>query len=287
MIAAAGHQLNMTWAPQPLFVYADLTRLAQVFANLLNNAAKYTPDGGRIDLIVEEDEQQVVITVRDNGVGIPQSMLPRVFEMFTQVDRSLENSQGGLGVGLSIVKGLVELHGGQVYAASPGHGQGSEFTVRLPRIHNVEPVRTTGTVRPRNGTAKQILVVDDNRDAAVSLALMMRMLGHETRTAHDGLEALDQAAEFRPDVVLLDIGMPRLNGYDTARRMRETEWGRSCFLIALTGWGQEEDRRRSREAGFDAHLIKPVDPAALESMLNHIPKQALRSAGQSGPTDSH
>jgi PAS domain S-box-containing protein len=275
LIENAGHDLILDLPDEPIYVEGDETRLSQVFANLLNNAAKYTDWGGRIRLSVERmasrerERPEVVITVADNGVGIPAHMLPRVFDMFTQVNRSLEKSQGGLGIGLNVVRRLVEMHGGSIVAQSDGHGMGSRFVVRLPLAlalagqEQVEdsPVEAAATARRR------ILVVDDNRDAAISLALMLRIMGNETQTAHDGLEALDVAAAFRPDVVLLDIGMPKLNGYDTAHRIREQPWGKNVVLVAVTGWGQEDDRRRSHEAGFDVHVVKPIDPSELEQLL--------------------
>jgi CheY-like chemotaxis protein len=255
--------------PPPVFVDADVTRLAQVFSNLLNNVAKYTDPGGRITLAVERQGSDVVVSVKDTGVGIPAHMLPLVFEMFTQVDGSLEKAQGGLGIGLSLVKGLVELHGGSVEARSAGPGTGSDFVVRLPvalALTEEEPVEVAAQAPPATAR-RRVLVVDDNRDAAVSLAMMLQLMGYETQTAHDGLEAVDVAAAFRPDVALLDIGMPRLNGYDTARRIRQQPWGQGMVLVAVTGWGQEGDLRRSREAGFNFDLTKPVEPAALEKPL--------------------
>jgi CheY-like chemotaxis protein/anti-sigma regulatory factor (Ser/Thr protein kinase) len=252
-------------------VDADVTRLAQVFANLLNNAAKYTQrGGGDIRLSVEPLCQEVAVRVKDNGVGIPASMLPQVFEMFTQVDRSLERTQGGLGIGLSIVKRLVEMHGGTVEAHSEGSGRGSEFVVRLPVLTPAvqEPgLRSDGEEAASAPVRRRILVADDNVDSAASLAMMLEFMGNEVRTAHDGVEAVEAAAAFRPDVILLDIGMPRLNGYDACRRIREQPWGRGIAIAALTGWGQEEDKRQSREAGFNHHLVKPVEPAALEKLL--------------------
>jgi signal transduction histidine kinase len=270
LIEQMGHELTLDVPPAPIFVNGDLTRLAQVFANLLNNAAKYTERGGRITLRVERQGSDAVLSVRDTGVGIPAHMLPRVFEMFTQVDQSLERSQGGLGIGLSLVKGLVEMHGGRVEARSDGHGTGSEFVVRLPVVLS-PAARQPGDEADRAPAAakarRRILVADDNRDSAGSLALLLRYMGNDTQTAHDGLEALDVAAAFRPDVILLDIGMPKLNGYETARRIRQQPWGRHVVLVAQTGWGQEDDKRLSREAGFDFHMVKPVDPAELESVL--------------------
>jgi CheY-like chemotaxis protein len=187
--------------------------------------------------------------------------------MFTQVDRNLERSQGGLGIGLSIVKRLVEMHSGSVQARSDGHGMGSEFTVSLPVVLSVMQPQIDDDSVIRPSSRRKILVVDDNRDAAMSLAMMLKLMGNETKTAHDGLEALDVAAAYRPEVILLDIGMPRLNGYDTARQIREQPWGKNITLVALTGWGQEEDRRKSDEAGFDSHIVKPIEPAALEKLL--------------------
>ena len=268
LIEERGHDLVVDVPPEPLYVDADRTRLAQVFGNLLNNAAKYTETGGRLRVAVERHGGDVVVTVEDNGVGISPHMLTRVFDMFSQVDRSLEKSQGGLGIGLNIVKRLAEMHDGSIVAESDGHGAGSRFVVRLPMALslNAEP-RDEGVESVTVTARRRILVVDDNRDAAISLALVLEVMGHELQTAHDGLEALDLAAAFRPDLVLLDIGMPKLNGYDTARRIREQTWGKSMVLVALTGWGQDEDKRKSQEAGFDAHLVKPVDPTALDKLL--------------------
>jgi signal transduction histidine kinase len=270
LIEASGHRLTVTLPPQPVHVDADRTRLAQVFANLLNNSAKYTERGGHIDLTVERQGSDVVVRVKDDGVGIPADMLPRIFDMFTQVDRTLERSQGGLGIGLTLVRRLVEMHGGRVEAHSGGRGKGSEFVVRLSVA--LAPVggprQGDGAGDTRHGRSKyRILAVDDNRDSAVSLALMLQIMGHETRTAYDGLEAVEAAAAFRPDVMLCDIGLPGLNGYETCRRIREQPWGRGMVLIALTGWGQEEDKCRSKEAGFNFHMVKPVDPDALEKLL--------------------
>jgi CheY-like chemotaxis protein len=245
--------------------------LAQVFSNLLNNAAKYTEQGGHIWLTAERHGGQVMVKVRDTGLGIPADMLPKIFEMFTQVDRSLERTQGGLGIGLTLVKRLVEMHGGSVEARSDGPGKSSEFTVRLPvamasASHQPQPPK--GADEKTAAPAKRrILVVDDNKDAADSLSMMLGITGMEVRTAYDGLEAVVAAAAFNPDVVLLDIGLPKLNGYEAARRIREQPWGKDIVLVAVTGWGQEEDRRRSQEAGFNAHMVKPVDPAALQRML--------------------
>ncbi|HEX7121479.1 MAG TPA: PAS domain S-box protein [Gemmatimonadaceae bacterium] len=269
-IEQGGHDLTISLPPERVDVDADATRLAQVFANLLNNAAKFTHPGGHIRLSVQRQGDEAVVTVHDNGVGIPQEMLTAVFEMFTQVDHSLERVHGGLGIGLSLVKRIVEKHGGTVTARSDGPGKGSEFIVRLPLATSSEEPAHSRAQPVLRGQGLRVLVVDDNRDAAVSLAMVLQMLGEETRTAHDGLEALEVAAEFEPDVILLDLGMPRLNGFDAARKLRERAWRRRPVLVALTGWGQEDDQRRSREAGFDAHVVKPVEPAVLAQMLAQL-----------------
>ncbi len=270
-IEASGHELTVTLPPEPVSLDADLNRLAQVFSNLLNNAAKYTEPAGQIRLSAERQGSEVVVKVRDTGIGISGEVLPRVFDIFTQGDRSLERAQGGLGIGLSLVRGLVELHGGSVAAHSAGLGQGSEFTVRLPVLASAaREIRTAdGDGEPPAVAAahRRILVADDNTDSAESLALLLTLRGSEVRTAHDGWEAVETAAAFGPDIVLLDIGMPRLNGYEAARKIREQARGKRVVLIALTGWGQDEDRRRSTDAGFDFHLVKPVDFAALEQLL--------------------
>ncbi len=273
LMEEAGHELTVALPPRPIYVEADRTRLAQVFANLLNNSARYTERGGHVALSVEQYGSDAVVSVRDDGIGIPADLLPRVFDMFTQADRSLERSRGGLGVGLSLVRGLVEMHGGRVEVHSEGRGKGSEFLVRLPVA--LSPQCESGRDSDEsNGTPRsapyRILVVDDNRDSAISLALMLKIMGHDTRTAHDGLQAVEEAAAFRPQVVLLDIGLPRLNGYDTCRRLREQPGGENAVIIALTGWGQEDDKRRSKEAGFNFHMVKPVDPSALEKLLSGL-----------------
>jgi signal transduction histidine kinase/CheY-like chemotaxis protein len=256
---------------QALLVEADTTRLAQVFANLLNNGAKYSDAWEDITIRVTREGDQAVVRVCDQGVGIDVDMLERIFDMFTQVGRPRPSPQDGLGVGLTLAKRLVELHGGTVTAHSQGPGTGSCFTVRLdvlpPLDQEVRPMPAISD-RPEGPPRARILVADDNYDAAQSLALMLGMEGHEVRTASDGLEALRIAEEFRPQLVLLDIGMPKLDGYETARRLRQRPWSESTRLFALTGWGQEEDRERARQAGFDRHLVKPVDPDALSQLLN-------------------
>jgi CheY-like chemotaxis protein len=272
MIDRQGHAMTVTLPPQPILVNADTTRLAQVFSNLLNNSAKYMDRGGRIWLTAERQGSDVVVTVKDMGIGISPDQLPRIFEMFSQVDGSLERSQGGLGIGLTLVKRLVEMHGGQVEARSEGLGRGAEFLVRLPIVVSAGNGKTAAeaaeTTVPR--TSLRILIVDDNRDSADSLKMLLGIMGNETRTAYDGLAGLKAADEFRPDVVLLDIGLPKLNGFEACRRIRAQARGKDIVLIAVTGWGQEEDRRRSHEAGFDYHMVKPVDPQDLMKLLVEV-----------------
>jgi signal transduction histidine kinase len=272
LVEAGGHRLTITLPPKPVTVNADRTRLAQVFANLLNNSAKYTARGGNIDLSVERHGTDVVVRVKDDGVGIPPDMLPRIFDTFMQVDRSLERSQGGLGIGLSLVRALVDMHNGTVEARSDGHGKGSEFIVRLSDAVAVE-VRAEPAGGQETGMTEssyRILVVDDNRDSAISLAMMLKIMGHDTRTAHDGEAAVEMAGAFRPDVMLLDIGLPKMNGYDACRLIRSQPWGKAIVLIALTGWGQDEDKLQSKEAGFNFHMIKPIDPDALTKLLTGL-----------------
>jgi CheY-like chemotaxis protein/anti-sigma regulatory factor (Ser/Thr protein kinase) len=267
----ANHELKVSLPPQPIYLHADPVRLAQVFSNLLNNACKYTEPGGRIWLAAERQGSDVVVSVRDTGLGIPSDKLASIFEMFTQIDRSLERSQGGLGVGLTLVKNLVEMHGGSVEAHSEGQGRGSEFMVRLPILIEKPKAKTPGPTAERTPTtANRILVVDDNRDAAKSLATLLKLTGNETQTAHDGLEAVEVAGAFRPDVVLLDISLPKLSGHDVCRRIRQQSWAKNMVLVALTGWGQDEDRRQSKDAGFDHHMVKPVDFTALMSLLADV-----------------
>ncbi|MBA2492641.1 MAG: PAS domain S-box protein [Gammaproteobacteria bacterium] len=268
----AGHNITVTLPEQPVFLYADPTRLTQVFSNLLNNAAKYTDHGGQIWLDASRQQNSVVLTVKDTGIGIPTARLSRIFDVFAQADGAPQNSRSGLGIGLTLVKRLVELHGGTVEARSPGPGAGSEFTVRLPLCAGIEPQApdpTTGALTS-DAVRHRILVVDDNRDAATALTAILTVLGYETRCAFDGEDALAQASDFRPEVVLLDLRMPKLDGFDTAERLRAQADGQSVVLIALTGFGQEEDRRRTAAAGFDHHWVKPVDPALMEKTLAEI-----------------
>jgi PAS domain S-box-containing protein len=273
IIDSQQHKLSIDIPSHEITLDADVTRLTQVFANLLNNAAKYTPRGGSIQIKSEHRADSVTVRIIDDGIGIPREMLARVFDMFMQVDNSLERTQGGLGIGLSLVKRLVQMHGGTVEAYSKGSGAGSEFVVRLPTAKKptvLEQPRTGKLGVAAKATRRRILVVDDNQDSATSLAMILGLIGHETRTAHDGVEAIEVADEFQPHAVLLDIGMPKLNGYEAARRMRQKEWGRQVLLVALTGWGQETDRLRSSDAGFDAHLIKPVDAAEIQRLLANL-----------------
>jgi len=273
LIDGRGHAFSLVQPPEPVHVEADATRLAQVFSNLLNNAATYSEPKGRIVVAVERHGDEVVIFVRDHGMGIPKEMLSRIFDLFTQVDRSFERSHAGLGIGLTLVKRLVELHGGRITAHSDGAGTGAEFMVRLPVSSAPMMPRShgTGDTGIADASARcRVLVVDDNSDAATSLSLMLGMMGHETRTAFDGFDGLEVAAEFRPDVIFLDIGMAKMNGYEMARRLRAQPWGKHVVLIAVTGWGQAEDKRRSAEAGFDHHVVKPADPLALAKLLGSL-----------------
>jgi PAS domain S-box-containing protein len=276
---AAGHRVTVSLPPDPIRLHADPTRLAQVFGNLLQNAFKYTEPGGEIRLSLTREGDEAVVKVADTGVGIPADMLPRVFELFMQVDHKGNHSGEGLGIGLSLVKRLVELHGGTVSAHSDGQGRGSEFTLRLPVHDGATPgSRARGPSEETSGPPGRlcrILVVDDNKDSAESLALLLGVSGHQSEVAHDGEQAVEKSADFMPDIILLDIGLPGMDGYETCRTIRAQPWGRNVLVVAVTGWGQPEDRRRSREAGFNAHLVKPVDPRELV--------RVLASAGQGQP----
>jgi signal transduction histidine kinase/ActR/RegA family two-component response regulator len=262
-----GHELKVTLPTEPTYLDADPTRLAQVVGNLLNNACKFTERGGRLRLVVERVGTRAILRVLDTGIGLAADHLPRIFEMFMQVDTSLERSRDGLGIGLTLVKTLVEMHGGTIAASSGGIGQGSEFVVSLPIAPTGLRLQEAPSVAPATTASHRILVVDDNEDAATSLAMLLKLSGHEVVTAHDGLQAVEEAARFRPSVVILDIGLPKLNGYDAACRIREQRRGDDLLLVALTGWAQEEDRSRAAAAGFDAHLVKPVDLPQLSSVL--------------------
>ncbi len=269
VIAAAGHELALSLPPERLELYADATRLAQALANVLNNAAKYTDPGGRIWLSAgATSDGSVELRVKDTGIGIGDEALGWIFDMFAQGADSEHLGRGGLGIGLSLVRGLVGLHGGTIEAASPGLGQGAEFVIRLPPAHDVRPdMAPVPEEQVSASTGLRILVADDNQDNAESLAMLLMMLGHDVRTALDGAGAVETAAAFQPQAVLLDLGMPKLNGYEAARRIRALPGGDKVVLIAQSGWSQPEDRRRSREAGFDHHVIKPVPSELLQRLL--------------------
>jgi len=270
LIEAGGHGFTLQMPGEPIVLRADATRLAQVISNLLNNAAKFTPLGGQITLRVSREDGEAVLSVRDSGVGIPSEALPLIFEMFGQADPAIERSHTGLGVGLTLVRRLVELHGGTVEARSEGRGRGSEFVVRLPLITTpATPPAIDGLedAADLQSQSLRILVVDDNIDSATTMAALLSLQGHDVRTAHDGARALEEVNRFQPDVAILDIGMPKMNGYTVAKGIRERMGEAQPLLIAVTGWGQDEDRHRSTDAGFDHHLVKPVDPTVLISLL--------------------
>ncbi|HUY32095.1 MAG TPA: ATP-binding protein [Pirellulales bacterium] len=260
------HSLEVSLSPEPIWLYADAARLEQVVVNLLTNAAKYTDEGGRVAISIQQEGDEAVLRVRDSGVGIAPELLPRIFDLFTQAERSLARSQGGLGIGLCLVQRLVEMHGGKVEAYS-ALGRGSELVVRLPVVLNSAPPPSPRETAKPNGPSLRVLVVDDNVDAAQSLAMLLEASGHDFRTAHDGPAALEAALDYLPDVVLLDIGMPTMDGYEVAEKMRRQPALKNVMLVSMTGYGQESDRRRSREAGFDHHLVKPADFGKLRQIL--------------------
>ena len=271
LIEARGHQLTVALPEPPLHVDADAARLAQVLSNLLNNAAKYTRGAGRIDLLAELADGEVCLRVRDTGIGIAPEMLPRVFDLFVQAESSTDRTQGGLGVGLTLARQLIEMHGGTIEARSEGLGRGAEMVVHLPALSAPAVEQAPGGNQHSASAIAEplrILIVDDNEDSAESLALLMRLTGHEVRTAYEGLSALAEARTFMPEVVLLDIGLPGMDGFQVARRLRQEPGGDRVMLLALTGYGQDEDRRRSREAGFDHHLVKPIDLERLQEVLD-------------------
>ena len=276
LIEAAGHALAVTMPAQAIRVEGDVTRLAQVFSNLLINAAKYTHPGGRIGLSSDIQGQDVLVKVTDSGIGIAEEQLPHIFEMFGQAEPALDRSQGGLGIGLWLAKGFVEMHGGEISARSEGIGQGSEFTVRLPASavsrHDtpLEAPKTAAEAAPAAATQRCVLIADDLRDSADSLAMLLASMGHEVHVAYDGEQALLAVEALRPEVVLLDLGMPKMNGFEVCRRIRKLPWGSAITLIAQSGWGQDADRRRTREAGFDHHIVKPIDPDALDTLLREL-----------------
>jgi len=265
----AGHQLIVDTPDQEVTLDADPHRMAQVISNLLNNSAKYTPAGGRVRLSAEIRRPQVVISVEDNGLGIPADMLERIFEIFAQIDRPQEKGNTGLGIGLSLVKSLVKLHQGTIDVASEGPGQGSIFSVTLPIAQQATKAPPSEHQEPSQKTKSscKVLVVDDNEAAAMTLSMLVKMLGNVVQTAHDGREAIEKAATFLPDLVLMDIGMPNMKGYEAASHIRQQAWGADMTLVALTGWGQEDDKKKATQAGFNHHLVKPAEPAALEKLL--------------------
>ena len=275
LIEARGHTLTVRLPAGSIRLVADPVRLAQVLSNLLINAAKYTDTGGRIELEAKRGRNGLVVAVRDNGIGISAEMMPRVFTLFAQASPAIERSEGGLGIGLALVRGLVELHGGTVSARSRGVGQGSAFVVRLPLGNPADPAGSAKAV-PACAESKplRLLIADDNRDSATTCAALLQASGHQVAVAHTGREAFDMACKLHPDALLLDIGMPELNGYQLAHRIRGTSWGSRAMLIAITGWGQEQDKRRALAAGFDQHLTKPIDPDGLEMLLQRGATQA-------------
>jgi PAS domain S-box-containing protein len=287
LVEAHHHILTVTLPRSPARVEADGARLAQVLSNLLNNAAKYTEDGGRIDLIVEQAQGEVVIRVRDNGIGIAPERLPSVFDMFEQIGGASDRSQGGLGIGLTLARRLVEMHGGRIEAHSAGLGRGSEFVTRLAALAEpaMEPAPEPAEAPPMpsaNGSRRRVLVVDDNVDSAESLAVLLRLYGHDVRLAHDGEAALEEARSFRPDVMFLDIDLPKMDGYEVAQRLRLEPTMGGLTLVAMTGYGQEEERRRTREAGFHSHLVKPVDFDMLQELLSSLPAKRTRNGRERG-----
>jgi len=286
-----GHTLRVDMPDTGLSVYGDPTRLMQAIGNVLSNAAKYTERGGQVTLAVAQTSSEVEIRIRDNGIGIPPELMPMIFNLFTQLDRS-SAAQGGLGIGLALVQRLVEMHGGSVTAQSDGPGCGSEFVIRLPLLlgdrlaTDAEQLNTLSALEPSmmnaegtTQTQRRILVADDNNDALESLATLLQLSGHEVYTAANGAVALETAEQHRPEVALLDIGMPKLDGYEVARRIRAQPWGARITLVALTGWGQDSDRRRSQEAGFDSHLVKPLDLDKLTDLLATLPPAGAVSRG--------
>ncbi len=265
-----GQRLRVNLPDEPIYIDADPMRMSQVFANLLNNAAKYTEPKGRIELTVKREGTHVAVSVKDNGIGIPKPKLDEIFDMFAQVDRRLERAHGGLGIGLTIVKRLVEMHGGTVEAHSEGHGRGSEFIVRQPIATAAAGEKSAAATDEEPFVAiprRRILVVDDNQDAASSLASLLNVLGHDAQVAHEGEQAIEIAVRDQPEIVLLDIGMPKMSGYDVCRRLRELPTGNDMTIVAVTGWGQESDRQKSVEAAFDGHMVKPVEPRDLLKLL--------------------
>lgn len=269
LLQASDHELALEIPEAPIWVEGDLTRLSQVLSNLLNNAAKYTPPTGTIRIQARAEGDQAILEISDNGVGIPTKMLPSVFDLFTQVRRFQEHGKGGLGIGLSLVKHLVELHGGSATVSSEGSNRGSRFTVSLPRAEPAPPLAVP-VLNPTAPGRLRVLVVDDNQDAVNMLAALLRVMKQEGHKANDGEQAVEMAEQLRPDLILMDIGMPRMNGHEACRKIREQKWGQAITMAALTGWGQDEDKALSRESGFDLHFVKPIDTKALEKLVQDL-----------------
>jgi two-component system CheB/CheR fusion protein len=267
------HELTVSLPSESVWLQADAARLQQVLGNILTNAAKYTEPGGRIWLTAEREGANVVLNVKDTGIGILPEMLPRIFEAFVQADRSIDRSQGGLGIGLTLAKTLVEMHHGKIEAISAGVGQGSEFVVRMPAIPEVKPLPQGAAPQSERQTCRslRILIVDDNADTVESLAMLLRLYGHDVSTAQSGPEGLQSALSQIPEVILADLGLPGIDGYEVARRIREHT--QAPLLVAMTGYGQPEDRQRSKDAGFDYHLVKPIDPEKLQDLMSRFGKQ--------------
>jgi PAS domain S-box-containing protein len=264
----ARHQVAFAAPAETVYVNGDRIRLTQVLSNILHNAVKYTPPGGRIEIALRAQGEQALVSVRDNGMGIPPEMLEHIFEPFAQLDRSFERPDGGLGIGLTLAKKLLELHHGRIEARSAGRGHGTEFLIHLPTVAGMPRRRASDPeTRADFSVGRRVLIADDNHDAGISLSMLLQSMGHDTRVVHDGIEALEEAEHFRPDIVLLDIGMPRLDGYQTARRIAARPWAAGTRIVAVTGWGQEADRQRAKAAGFHRHLVKPVDVVALQEVM--------------------
>ena len=276
LIEQRRHELVTSVPAEPIWLHADALRMEQAIVNLLTNAAKYTGEGGHITLIVQQEGGEAMVRVRDSGVGISPEALPRIFDLFTQADKSLARSEGGLGIGLTIVHRIAEIHGGRVEAHSEGLGRGSEFIVRfpltLPPSSQLESAAPKSAETAMAGRTLRVLVVDDNHDSADTVAVLLRRSGHEVRVAYSGKEALEEGLEFRPNIVVLDLGLPEMDGYEIARRLRQNPQLEGVQLVAMSGYGQEADRQRSKEEGFDAHMVKPVDFEKLEELLQRISK---------------
>jgi CheY-like chemotaxis protein len=279
LVNARAHELTVSLPPAALAVQGDFSRVAQVLANLLNNAAKYTEPKGKISLKVEDDGAEVVFRIADSGIGIPRHMLGSIFELFTQADRSLDRTQGGLGIGLTVVRRLVNMQGGSVVVHSEGMKKGSEFVVRLPRVAANAVASAPAEAARRDDTAYRVLIVDDYADAAISMAALLKVDGQDVRVAHDGPAALEMARDFKPRIVLLDIGLPGMNGFEVARALRAEPATRDCLLVAVSGYGQAEDQRQSQEAGFDRHLVKPVDLMVLQEIFDNLKQAPAQASG--------